>query len=121
MLARTGRVDRRYGLIKLDVQGAELDVLRGGARALAAAEVVVMEFGNIGADWNLGAPSFAEKIAFMDAAGFRPWDISDMNYVSAAYKGGRFKGPGRILAGFDMLLVRKGSLLANATQQRLDV
>ena len=67
------------------------------------------------------APSFAEKIAFMDAAGFRPWDISDMNYVSAAYKGGRFKGPGRILAGFDMLLVRKGSLLANATQQRLDV
>ena len=43
LLAREGLADGPFGLVKLDVQGAELTVLRGAARALSQAEVLFME------------------------------------------------------------------------------
>ena len=43
LLAREGLADEPFGLIKLDVQGAELTVLRGATRALSQAEVLLLE------------------------------------------------------------------------------
>ena len=63
-------------LLKLDAQGSELDILRGGATALAQAEVVLMEVALIGV--NRGAPLFDETIAFMKARGFVAHDICSL-------------------------------------------
>jgi FkbM family methyltransferase len=62
-------------LIKADVQGAELDVLRGGSRALAAAKLVLLECPIV--EYNEGAPTVEEYFGFMSARGFTPIEFLD--------------------------------------------
>lgn len=60
-------------LLKLDVQGFELEVLRGGPQALAAAKVVILETSLL--EYNRGGPLLDEVICFMKRAGFLAYDI----------------------------------------------
>lgn len=60
-------------LMKLDVQGFELEVLRGGARTLGMAEVVILETSVL--PYNEGAPTFEDVVAFMRTAGFSVADF----------------------------------------------
>jgi len=60
-------------LLKVDVQGFELEVLRGGPRTLALAEVVLLEVSLL--EYNQGAPLMPEVVAFMNSAGFVPYDV----------------------------------------------
>jgi FkbM family methyltransferase len=60
-------------LMKLDVQGYELEILRGGNQALQRCEVVIAETTLI--PFNEGAPLFAEVVKFMDEAGFVVYDF----------------------------------------------
>lgn len=62
-------------LMKLDVQGSELDVLRGARKALHSAEVVILETSFL--PYNEGGASFAEVVAFMARAGFAVYDFCD--------------------------------------------
>jgi FkbM family methyltransferase len=62
-------------LIKVDVQGAELDVLRGGEGALGAAKLVLLECPI--AEYNEGAPKLEEYVRFMEAHGFAPVELLD--------------------------------------------
>jgi FkbM family methyltransferase len=64
-------------LMKLDVQGFELEILKGGKKALEAAEVVIMEASLL--PYNEGAPLFADVVAFMDRAGFAVYDFCGQN------------------------------------------
>lgn len=64
-------------LLKLDVRGAELDVLRGGKATLDLAEFVILEVSIL--DYHSGAPVFDEVIAFMKEAGFAIYDILNLN------------------------------------------
>jgi FkbM family methyltransferase len=57
-------------LIKADVQGAELDVLRGGRKTLERTKVVLLECPIV--RYNDGAPEIHEYFEFMDDAGFTP-------------------------------------------------
>jgi FkbM family methyltransferase len=61
-------------LVKLDVQGYELEVLRGGQRALRDAEVILLETSLL--KYNEGGPLFDEVVAFMKQAGFVAYDIA---------------------------------------------
>jgi FkbM family methyltransferase len=60
-------------LLKVDVQGAELDVLEGGAATLEHTEVVVLEVSLF--EFMRGAPVLDEVVAYMKDRGFVAWDI----------------------------------------------
>jgi FkbM family methyltransferase len=62
-------------VIKLDVQGGELDVLRGGVRALEDAIVVTCEI-QIFAERD----SVVELLAFMQGNGWTLYDLTDLAY-----------------------------------------
>jgi FkbM family methyltransferase len=59
--------------IKLDVQGFELEVLKGGERTLANVEALLMEVNLI--EIYKGAPLFAEVVGFMAQRGFQIYDV----------------------------------------------
>lgn len=54
--------------LKLDVQGAELDVLKGSQECLATVDHVILELQKV--EYNRGAPLFDSVIKWMDAQGF---------------------------------------------------
>jgi FkbM family methyltransferase len=60
-------------LLKLDVQGFELEVLGGGESVLKQAEVVLLEAALL--PYNEGAPLFQEVVRFMAEAGFAVYDF----------------------------------------------
>lgn len=59
--------------LKLDVQGYELEVLRGAKKTLPKVEAVLLEVSLI--EINKGAPLLAEVVAFMKENSFRVYDI----------------------------------------------
>jgi FkbM family methyltransferase len=66
---------QQFQLIKLDVQGAELDVLAGASQHLHRAEAVLMEVSTL--QYNRGGPLVADVIPRMQALGFVLFDILD--------------------------------------------
>ena len=60
-------------LIKLDVQGFELEVLRGAQQLLRKTEVAILETALL--PYNENAPLFSEVVAYMSAAGFVVYDF----------------------------------------------
>lgn len=88
---------RRFDLVKIDVQGAELDVLRGAGKALEQVEVLVVELSLHVV--NEGSPLLAEVLAAIDAMGFRMFDLHTLP---------RTEG---LLLQVDAIFVRKDSPL----------
>lgn len=60
--------------LKVDVQGAELQVLAGGQKTLARSAMVQLEVAML--PYNSGAPTFLDVLSYMDERGFVPFDIS---------------------------------------------
>ena len=63
----------RVDFVKLDVQGYELEVLRGAARVMEQARAIFLETSLVPV--NNGCPLTHEVIQFMDAGGFRLLDF----------------------------------------------
>lgn len=70
-------------LMKLDVQGFELEILKGGKKTLGASEVVITEASLL--PYNEGAPLFADVVAFMDQEGFAVYDFCGQNRRESDY------------------------------------
>jgi len=66
--------------LKLDVEGAELDVLAGAKEALKRTEMVLMEISIL--PRHQAEASFSETIRFMDDSGFSLFDIVHMSQAS---------------------------------------
>lgn len=82
VVLRTRRLDTlldgaRADFLKLDVQGFELQVLRGATAALKSAQAVLLEVSLLRI--NAGAPLFAEVVAFMAERGFEVCDILEVH------------------------------------------
>jgi len=60
-------------LLKADVQGYELQVLRGANKTLRNLEVILLEVSLL--PYNINAPLFAEVVAFMTDIGFAVYDV----------------------------------------------
>lgn len=90
--------------LTLCMQGAELRVLRGALETLAGAEVVTFEAPFAGS-YNAGAPGILEILAFMDAAGFVPDDITETHRLRDGS-----------LIQVDLVYVRKGSRVQKQVQ-----
>ena len=70
--------DDGFDLIKMDVQGAELDVIRGGLPIVRNSRYLLLELQTH--NYNLGAPHFEEVVAFLMGEGFAVVDIVDLMY-----------------------------------------
>jgi FkbM family methyltransferase len=64
-------------LIKIDVQGAELEVLAGAPETLRAAAALIVEVSFV--DYNKGGPLAAQVIAAVDRLGFRCADLCEVH------------------------------------------
>jgi FkbM family methyltransferase len=65
--------DQTFQLLKLDVQGAELDVLRGLGHHLSKVEVILMEISLV--NYNKGAPLIDVVLSELSGMGFVVYDI----------------------------------------------
>ena len=97
---------QRFDCIKLDCQGAELDILKGGEHLLRYTDVVLIECSFAGR-YNNGAPSFADYIAYLDQIDFAPLDITELHRAND------------ILCQIDILFLRKTSPLWAVLQRRM--
>lgn len=98
--------NQRFDCIKLDCQGAELDILKGGATLLESTDVLLIECSFAG-KYNQGAPSFTDYIGYLDSIGFSPVDITELHRAN------------NILCQIDILFVRKTSQLWERIQQKM--
>ena len=85
-------------LLKIDVQGAELEVLEGAKATLASCEVVQLEVALL--PYNEGAPTLLEVLNYMAERDFVPFDVSGMSRPN-----------GIDLAQLDLLFTRTASPL----------
>ena len=93
-------------LLKLDVQGYELEVLRGATRLLSSVQVIVMEV----ATWpyNRGAPLLHEVLPALHREGFVTLDLA-----------GAIRRPGdRVLLQLDLVLARERGPLRAQVETR---
>lgn len=86
-------------LMKLDVQGFELEVLKGAPKTLERTEVILSEVSLL--PYNEGAPLMHEVIAFLAERDFLPFDIC----------GGWRRSSDCTMAQTDMIFVRRNSSL----------
>lgn len=69
-----------FDFIKLDVQGSELDVLKGGKKYLAKTQPTYLLIETSIQQYNQGAPLAGEVISYLNKTGYRLQDIFDILY-----------------------------------------
>jgi len=72
-------LNQKFDWIKMDVQGAELDALKGGVKTLEKAMVVELELSLM--KFNRNAPLASEVITWMYLNGFELFDLTEHIYV----------------------------------------
>lgn len=96
-------------ILKIDVQGAELEVLKGASKILETIQLLILETSI--ANYNKGAPLMAEVVSFVHGLGFEVLDIIEMS---------RHRGLGikrAPLIQCDLAFVRNGSSLLNRVHE----
>lgn len=83
-----------------DVQGAELDVIRGAQRLADSIEVVVLEVSLV--SYNEGAPGISKVVSTMFLHGFDIIDVAEVHYWASSLE---------ILGQMDLVFAQRGSPL----------
>jgi len=79
----------RIDLIKIDVQGAELDILKGGEKTMQNTSYALLELSLLG--YNIGAPLIGEVVNKMIEYGFCIVDILEYHKFPHLYGGAIFQ------------------------------
>jgi len=67
--------DEYFDLIKMDVQGAELDIIKGGPKLIQAAHGLILEVAI--KEYNEVSPMYDEVVAYLETIGFKQKSILD--------------------------------------------
>ena len=84
-----------FELIKIDCQGAEIPILKGGNILVQKSSVIILEVPFMG-EYNIGAPNFYEHINYMETIGYRVFDIVELHRVD------------NILIQIDIIFIKQG-------------
>ena len=84
-----------FELIKIDCQGAEIPILKGGNNLVQKSSVIILEVPFMG-EYNIGAPNFYEHINYMENIGYRVFDIVELHRVD------------NILIQIDIIFIKQG-------------
>lgn len=87
---------KNIDFIKIDTQGSELDILKGGKKTIKDCQFILLETQNL--EYNSGAPFIEDVIIDMKGYGFRLFDIVEIHYL-----------PDGELFQVDLLFVKKDS------------
>ena len=79
--------------IKIDTQGSELDILKGGSNTLSTCKLIYLECPVI--DYNKNSPKFVNYIQSLNSLGYVPIDVCDISYVD------------KVLIQIDILFIKK--------------
>ena len=70
--------DDGFDLIKMDVQGAERDIIQGSLPIMANTKFLLLELQTV--QYTKGTPRFSEMVAYLHDLGFEFVDIFDLKY-----------------------------------------
>lgn len=76
---------RRFDFVKIDTQGSELDVLRGGQTVLRQADYILVEISLV--NFNEGAPPAEDVFAQLASMGFAPADVTEFHRMEEIREG----------------------------------
>jgi len=79
--------------IKIDTQGSELDILKGGKKTISRCKLIYMECPII--EYNAGSPKLDDYISFLDSIDYVPYDICEIHHID------------NILVQADIIFIRK--------------
>ena len=71
-------VNQSYDLVKIDTQGSEIDIIKGGLNTIKMAKGVILEVSLV--EYNQGSPLQEEVFNFMSNLGFEPVEIIEKIY-----------------------------------------
>lgn len=77
---------RRFDFVKIDTQGSELDVLKGGEQVLRQADYILVEVSLV--EYNLGGAKAEAVFAQLAGMGFRCSDVTDFHRLGSVNEGG---------------------------------
>lgn len=69
--------------IKIDTQGSEIDILKGGKRTLKNCKIILLECPII--SFNKGAPSLDEYINYLNQIGFLPFETGEIHHIDNVF------------------------------------
>lgn len=95
-----------FEYIKIDCQGAELDILQGGVNLISKTDVLLLECPFAG-KYNHGCPSFVEYIQYTESIGFIPLEITEIHRAND------------VMIQIDILFLRKTSPLWEKIQNMI--
>ena len=71
--------DETYDLIKMDVQGSELDIMKGSENVIKKSKYLLLEMQAF--EYNKNAPNASEVIAYLHSLNFHLLDLMDTAYI----------------------------------------
>lgn len=71
--------DENYDLIKMDVQGSELDIMKGSEDVIKKSKYLLLEMQAF--EYNKNAPNASEVIAYLHSLNFHLLDLMDTAYI----------------------------------------
>ena len=81
-------IKKKYNLpypdfLKIDTQGSEIDILKGGKETLKKCKIILLECPII--SYNKGAPNLNEYVNYLNLIGFLPFEVGEIHHINNVF------------------------------------